>query len=428
MQVNVEKSGRCTAKVSLAVPSEEFRKEFQVNLQRAGRSVRMKGFRPGKIPAQVLEKHLGDQVRQDVMEHFLRQAYERARTEEELRPISHPHLSPDDLVLAADGSFALDFEVPLKPDFELPQYKGMEITSELEPVMAPQVEATLAQMRADRSVAEPAGEEGLTERGVALCDIAFLHEGEEVLEREGLRLGVFSSPPGVEQEAWQESLLGLKDGEERELPMVLPQDLEKEEARGTEGICRVRASEVSDMIPPPDEELFELVGVEDMETLENTIKDRLQEAAQTRERTRVEAVLLDRLIEEAALELPESLLEEQAASRLQALAREMKAREVPDEQIASQLEEQRSTAREEAEKGMQALLIVEALGEQEDLLVTAEELESELATIAARNQASIDEVRQYYAENNLNQQMAIEVLERKVRAFLYEHARITEPS
>ena len=155
---------------------------------------------------------------------------------------------------------------------------------------------------------------------------------------------------------------------------------------------------------------------------------RLEEAAAQRERSRVEGALIDRLISETDLSLPEPMLEEQTQHRLNSLSSEMMRQGIPQEAIEQQLEEQRATAREEAEKGMRALLIVEALGDAEGLLVSNEELEEELVNIAARNDTSVDEVREYYVKNGLTQQMAIEILEKKVRSFLYEHAEIKDPS
>ena len=108
--------------------------------------------------------------------------------------------------------------------------------------------------------------------------------------------------------------------------------------------------------------------------------------------------------------------------RLAQLAERLAAQGVPREDLEGQVEEHRGTAREEAEKGLRALLVVEALGKAEELGVGDADLEEEFASIARRNGAEVDEVKRYYAEHGLGQQMAIEILERKVRTFLRERA------
>ena len=99
----------------------------------------MKGFRPGKVPLKVMEKQFGDSVRGEVKELFIQKAYGQALEENKLKPIAHPRLTPDEMELQGDGSFQVDFEVPLRPSFDLPKYRGLSATSELEPVLDEQI-------------------------------------------------------------------------------------------------------------------------------------------------------------------------------------------------------------------------------------------------------------------------------------------------
>ncbi|MCP3917819.1 MAG: trigger factor [bacterium] len=426
MEVTVDKSSSSLAKISFVVPGEELEREVSNGLRQASQSVRMKGFRPGKVPARVLEKRFGEQVRNDVREHFLRKAYQEAVQEHELRPMTHPRVTPEDIAEAEDGGLRCNFELPLRPTVELPDYKGLAIDSELEPVMDQHIDNAIDEIKRSQSTPEPA-EDGIGEEGMVVCEVKFRHGEEEVFSREGLRLNRQTPPPGVEPEAFAEKLLGAKEGDEIEFTMTLPDTLENEEARGKEGTCVVVVNEAYDLIEPTEERIFELLEVEDQDSLKTKVRERLEEASQERERGRLEGALLDQLIAATDIELPEPLLEDQTRNRLAQLAQRMESQDVPKEEIEKQLEEQKATAREEAEKGLRALLIVEAIGEKEELLVTNEEMEAELASIAERNEATVDEVREYYGKNNLGQQMAIEILERKVRGFLRDSAEVRIP-
>ena len=157
MEVTVENTGPSLAKVCFSVPAEEFEQEVEAGLREVGRKVRLKGFRPGKVPSKVVAKQYGEQIRREVAESFLRKAYSQAVEQEDLKPMSHPNVSPDDLQPAEDGSFTLELEVSLKPTIELPEYKGMGVESELEPVLEEQVEQVIADLRRQDSVPEPAG-------------------------------------------------------------------------------------------------------------------------------------------------------------------------------------------------------------------------------------------------------------------------------
>jgi len=139
-------------------------------------------------------------------------------------------------------------------------------------------------------------------------------------------------------------------------------------------------------------------------------------------------VLLDRLIRKAEFDLPNPLIEDQTEARLAQLHDRLAEQGVPHEKIHEELKEQEATARDEAERSLRALMIIETIGEKEELLVSKEDLDAELSSIAERNQADVAEVRKYYEENNLYKDMAIEILERKVKSFLRESADIREPT
>ena len=181
-------------------------------------------------------------------------------------------------------------------------------------------------------------------------------------------------------------------------------------------------------MPPADEKLFEMFEVEDLAALKTSVREKIGEAKEQRETSRLESELLNKVIEATEIDLPGPMLDQQTDARLSQLHSQMSEQGVEPDKIHEAVEEQRPTARIEAEKGLKALMIVEAIAEKEELLVNDADLEAEIAQIAERNKATIEEVRKYYVENNMGQQMAIEILERKVRTFLRENAKIKQPS
>ncbi|HJO26706.1 MAG TPA: trigger factor [Planctomycetota bacterium] len=428
MEITVEKTGPCAASVTLSVPADEFSGAYQNGLKSAASQVKMKGFRPGKVPTQVVERQHGEAVRTEVLEGFVRDGFQRAVKENDLRPLSSPKVPRESFTLEDDGSFKLDFEVQLKPEFDLPDYKDQAIESELEPVLDQELEATLADLRRQHSKPEPAGEEGLATGGMALCDLKWMHGEEVALERSGLRLGLDTPPPGVEEDAWAAAFAGKTSGDETEVAMTLPDTVESEAARGQEGTCRVAIKEAFKMIPPTDEDVRGLLALDADGDIEATVRERIGDAKREAEESRIEGALLERLIEATEMDLPETMVEEQVAGREHEMTHQLEEQGMSEDQVKESIESNRVSAREQVAKGLKALFLVEALAEAEDLLVSGPELKAEFEQIASRNQASVEEVTKYYQENNLVQQMAVEVLERKVRHFLRESATVSEPS
>ncbi len=430
MELNVVKQGRTLAKVSFSVAGEEFQKEVQRGLVQARGRVRMKGFRPGKAPLAVVEKAYGEQVRFEVKQFFVRQAYQRAVEEQSLRPLAHPRLDPEVLRAQAsvEAGFALDFEISLRPEIELGEYEGLEVESELEAVMDQEVDGALDELRRQQSRPEPAGDAGLEERGLFVCTVEFLVDGKSCFRRENLRLSPSTTPPGVDADAFSAAVLGKHKGETVEIATKIPPYVEDAAARGKDGTCRIEIGDVYRMIPPEDAQVFAAFGVASNDELRTKVREKLAEAKEQREQARIESVLLDRLIQETAIEIPGPLVEEQTLARLEKLRKRLEQEGLAPERIEEAAVEQRATAQEEAEKALKALLIIETIGERQKLLVSREDLDTEIATIAERNGATTDEVRRYYSQNEMGQQLVVEILERKVRRFLRESARITTPS
>ena len=181
------------------------------------------------------------------------------------------------------------------------------------------------------------------------------------------------------------------------------------------------------MVPPTDEEVRKLFGASDDADLKVKVREKIEQAKIENEQMRIERKLLEQLLATHTFELPTVLLDQQVEARLQEAAKELEAAGTPADRIPEQVETQREAARKTSEQGLKALFLVQTIAEKENLLVSKEDMRAELDTIAARNNAAVEEVAEYYKKQNLFDQMAIEILERKVRRFLRESAQITEP-
>jgi trigger factor len=429
VDVQVEKPEATLARITLTVPADEFQGEYKRGLQHERGRVRMKGFRPGKAPLAFVEKQVGAELREGLKQHFVSQAYRQAQEEHGIKPFANPRVPKEAAEEGEDGGFTLTFEVALRPEVTLGTYKGLELESELQHVTDDDVERGVEDLRKQHSRPEPAGEEGLKEDGLALGDVRFLHGEEEVFTREGLRLGIPQPPPGIDADAWKEALTGKGEGDTFTVAMTLPDSIENEEARGQEGTCEVTVKQAYDLVPPSDEEMCQGAQVEDMDGFRAKLREHMESSAQQGEQNRIETVLLERVLAEAQCDLPASILDEQTEVRLAQFEQELEQRQVPEEQREAAREEQRPTARDEAARGLKALLVVETIAEAESIAVAGEDMNAELQAIADRNQAELEEVRKYYGENQgMFQQMAVELLERKVRAFLREQATVKDPA
>ncbi len=428
MQVTVERLGPCQARIQFKVPSADFQATYKRGLTSVAANANMKGFRPGKVPLQVVEKQYGPQLKNDAVEHFVRQAYEQAVKEKDLKIVGFQRVNLEDVKIQDGTDWDCGFEVSLRPEIALAEYKGIAVESELEPVMEPEIVAAIENLKSQQSRPEAAGDAGLPADGMAVCKVAWKDGEKIVLERDNLRLSPKTPTPGIEPAVFEAGLVGAKDGETRSIAMTFPADFPEESLRGKTGTTSIEVKQAYRLIAPTDTEIRTMLSVADDAAMQVFVRERLVEAKQQQENQRIESKILADLLSKHAIDLPQMMLDEQTRVRLESAGREMQQQGVPDAQIQETLKTQKPQAEEAAAKGLRALFLVQAIGESEKLLVTREDMEAELHAIAARNRAQIEEVRQYYTEKKLFDQMAVEILERKVRSFLRENAKITTPA
>ncbi len=425
MQLTVERPAPCQAKVSFSVPANEFEAEYQKALKDVGRRMRIKGFRPGHVPPDVVNRLQGKEVRHEVAMRFVNQAYSRAIDEHKLRPLANPSVDFGEALAGVD--FAHTFEFSLRPEFTLGTYKGLELESSLPPVVDEEVEAAIEQARKNQAHPEPAGDAGLPEDGMALCRVTLRHDGEQVWQRDGLRISPSSTLPGVDAAAFKTAMTGKKDGESAEVELEFPADFEVESARGKKGTCTVDVKNAFRVVLPSREELMKIIGAADEAELKKRAQDGLEQANRQLEDQRVETALLEQVIAAHTMDLPPSMVDEQVKGRLAQLKNELAGQGKGADEIEREAAALENQARTDAEKSAKAYFLVERIAEAEKIQVSEQEMVGELRGIAGRNRTSFEEVRDFYQQQNLLPQLAMEILERKIRAFLRENAKLVAP-
>ena len=430
MEVTCNNTGPCEARISFSIPRDDFDKALAQALTESGKNVRMKGFRAGKVPRSFLEKQFGPEARRQVVEHFSQQAFRQAIEEHELKPVGRQAIELDGVDFDTPEGLQHEFDVSLRPTIELGEYKGLELQSELSPVLDEEIDQALDDLRRQQATPEPVGDEGLPSDGVAVLTLRWERGGEVVFEREGLRMSPEAAPPGVDPDEFKGALTGTQVEDERELSFTIPDDFPEvdEEHRGQEAACHIKITEAFEMIPASDEDIAKLLESDDYDAARETARKQMQEAREHQELQRQEGVLLQQVLGAHDFELPSTMVEEQVNGRVQQLTMQLSQQGLEGEELEAELTKQTETVRDEVVKGTKALFLVSELAEREGLEVTQEDMSGELAQIAQRNQASIEEVMNYYRENRLMDQVAIELIERKVRKFLRENANIQEPS
>ncbi len=423
-----KKAGK--AEVQVTIAADELERARGQEFAALARRVALKGFRPGKTPRALLERHYGPEVEKSVVEHFLQHAYQKAVEEGKLRPAAYPRIPLGDNVPKKGEPWSLTFEILLRPEFELGQVDGLEVEGRKIEVTDEEVERALLEIRRANSRAEPAGDEPLAVDGMAVATLDFFRPGarESVLTRDGIRIAPKNPPPGIDPATFEQSLTGARVGEERTLDMVLPSNFPLEEARGEKGQVRFHLKEVLRIVPPPDSEVYAAFEASDEDGLRTAVRARMHSAKTEADEQRIENELLEGLLAAHPLELPEQLVEEQVEAHEEELLAQLEKQGLSKEEAQTKAEGERANARASAVKALRAVYLIEEIARQKELKVTQEDISAEVSAIAERNGSQPAEVAKYYGEQGLLRQLGLELLERKVRRYLRASAAVRAPA
>lgn len=417
MQITVESIGPCRKRIQLVVPPDRVKKEVDESLRNAAQNLRLPGFRPGHVPRSIIEKRYGQAIRQDVKESLVQDGYQRALTEHNLLPMGTPKLDLDAVAIDEKEGLKVAIELDTRPEFELTKYRGIAAEGRAVSVSDEDVEEQIREIRSMRSrpVKDDVG--AIDANAFALASLQFREGDKVVLTRDSVRLRLGMAIHGSNPEEFQKLLTGKKPGDSFEIGLTFPADFEVADVAGKEGVARVEVREVYRLVPPSDEELLKDLDMPDLETLRGDVRRRIEEAREANERRRVEDELIEKVVAAHPFEIPDRLVDTQVDARIE---QHRSHADTPpsDEEIAAL----RAKLKPEMERGLRRLFVLEALARREKIFVTEDDLVAELRGIAERNQSNVEEVARYYQQQNLLPALRMDLLETKVRSFLYEHA------
>ncbi|MBM4061827.1 MAG: trigger factor, partial [Planctomycetes bacterium] len=252
MEVQVAETGPCSRTLTITVPSSLVDEHLGKLYASAQQQVQMKGFRPGKVPKDLLQKRLGPSVLSEAKEQLLNKYFGEACREQSLSPIGRIAIDEFEKLQVQPGT-QLQFvaRIDVRPVFELGDTKGLEVEAYEAAASEQDVDNALKeiahQKRSIKTTAEPAQDGDFVK-----ADTVFVAaDGKPVHERKGVQLNTRNPIHGCAEAAYTAALVGAVAGATIEIPIVFPDTFEKEAERGKSGTVRVLAQEILRVLPAP---------------------------------------------------------------------------------------------------------------------------------------------------------------------------------
>ena len=416
MSVNVETLEKLERKLVLTVPTENINFEINKRLQKLARNVKMDGFRPGKVPMNVVTKQYHASVQQEVMNEKVGRAFYDAVTEAGLNVAGQPTINQLPVTSATEMQFEALFEV--FPEVQIGEIAQAEVEKIDAEVDDSAVERTLDILRKQRrTFAQRPADQAAADGDRVTVDFEGKIDGEVF---EGGKAEDFQYMVGEGQmlKEFEDAVRGMKVGESKTFPLTFPEEYHGKEVAGKTADFLVTLKKVeAGQLPEVDGTLAKQLGVQDgsVETLRADIRKNLNREVKARLKSRNKNAVMDALIKVADLELPKVTVEAEISSMMDNARADMQKRGVKD---VSNVQLPPDLFRNLAERRVRLALIVSSLVQQNKLQATPEQVKAHIEDLAASYEKPEEVVRWYQADPRRLSEIEAIVTEDNVTSFV----------
>ena len=416
MQVSLENTGALERRLTVEIPEEQIQQVVDTRLKDLSKKVKIKGFRPGRVPMSVVRQRYGLQVRYEVSNETMQQSLQQAIRDQKLRPASMPRMDEEPQGVEK-GNLRFTAIVEVFPEIGPLDIPGIELEVPQAEVSDEDVEAMLQTLREQRRRWKPVERTPQEGDHVLFEYVAQTEEGRVPAEGQQ-RLAVVIGSSGFEQ--MEGALSGMNAGDEKQAKIEFPETFRVPELAGKEATVDLTVTTVSESeIPEIDEDFIRSFGVEDasLETLKKEIRANLERELKQARTSIVKVLIIDALTKARPdVEVPGSMVRQEAAS-LAARVASQEGRESTDDEAAAFM----GKATERVRGG----LLMGEIARQASIRTNAAKVRQAIETVAQTYEDPTEVVQLYYSNQQLMSQVENAVLEDQVVDWVLENAKVS---
>lgn len=424
MAVNVETLEKLERKITLTLPVEVIKSEVDSRLKRLARTVRMDGFRPGKVPVTVVAQRYGYSVHYEVMNDKVGEAFAQAANEAKLRVAGQPKITEKEG--APDGQLAFDAVFEVYPEVKIADLADAEVEKTGTEVTEAAIDRTLDILRKQRrTFAQRPHDAAVQDGDRVTVDFEGKIDGEPF---QGGKADDFQFIVGDGQmlKEFEDAVRGMKTGESKTFPLAFPEDYHGKDVAGKTADFMVTVKKVEAAhLPEVDDALAKSLGIEDatVQGLRGDIRRNLEREVKFRLLARNKQAVMDALVAKAELDLPKSIVQAELDRMIEGARADLKQRGMKDADKAPIPED---IFRPQAERRVRLGLVVAELVRANGLQAKPEQIKAHVEELAASYEKPADVVRWYYSDNRRLADVEAIVVENNVTEFVLSKAKVVE--
>ena len=425
MSLQVEKLEKNMAKLTIEVPASDLEKALQSAYKKQKNKISLPGFRKGKVPRQMIEKMYGAEIFfDDAANELIPKAYADAYDECELEIVSRPEIN---IVQIEKGKpFIFTAEVATKPEVTLGEYKGLEVDKVSTRVTQKEVEAKIEEEAEKNARTVTVEDRAVQDGDEVILDFEGFVDGEAFEGGKGenypLTIGSGSFIPGFE-----EQLVGAEAEKEVEVKVTFPEDYHAEELKGKEAVfkCTVHEIKAKELPEIDDEFAAEVSEFDTLDEYKADVKAKIKEQKATDGKRKQEDQAVEQAIKNASYEIPDAMVDTQISQMANDFAQRIQSQGLTMEQyyqFTGMTEEKMNEEfKPQAVKRIETRLVLEAIAKAENIEISDEKLDEEIAKMAEAYKMEADKLKEFMGDAE-KKQMKEDMAVQEAVIFLVENA------
>jgi trigger factor len=423
--VEMKDVGPCRKHVKVTVDRKAIDERLKDKFGELVHNANVPGFRPGKAPSRLVQRRYRTEVSGQVKTEVLLASLEQLADETDLAPLSPPNIDPDRIELPEQGPFIYEFEVEVRPEFDLPEYKGLKLKRPVYTFTDADVDREQRRLLTPQGQVVPKPEGNAQIGDVVVADLTFkfgdqvINEAKEISLRIEKKLILRDSLCPK----FAESVAGANAGDTRIIDMEVSTQAANPELRGQTVQMVTAIKDVKTVrLPELNEEFLQQFGVKTIEQLRELIKVVLERQLEFRQRQAARQQITAHIAASANWELPQDLLIRQARKAMARKVMEMRADNIAEEQIQQQQRLLQQNILQSTELALKEHFVLQKIAEVEKIEVNDEDLDAEIERMAEQSDESPRRIRARLEREDLLDAVAAEMIERKVLNLILESA------
>ncbi|MHC4396674.1 MAG: trigger factor [Planctomycetota bacterium] len=428
--ITIEEAGPCKKKVVIEIPEETIKTATDEQYENLRKDAQVPGFRKGRAPRRLLEKRFGKDASEQIKLKLLAEASDSAIKDSDIKVLRDPDIDFENIELPAEGPLSFDFEIEVRPEFDLPSLEGIAVKKTKFEVTDEQVDREIEQLQKYSGLWAPR-DDGEVEAGDQIIADATLKVQDQEEQEKLNNVEIFVRHNGfvgaIPVENLDELLAGAKVGDVRETSVDVPKTYFREEYRGKKVDIRIAVEDIKWLKPAElNEDLLARFGVESVEELRERMRDTLQGRLEQQSRTEMTNQIYKYMLDNTDFDLPLDVVADQASTLLQRQYVNLIKQGLSREQLEEQAEQLKAGSEQQAQEQLKTFFIMDKVAEKLEIEVTEEEVNGHIAQLAIQRGQRPERMREQMVRDGSLAQFRLQVREDKCIAKLLESAKITE--